>query len=109
MAKKITFSHKGREYTLAFDRESIQRLDALGFLVEEISSMPMTMIPKLFRGAFFKFHSSIKGKLVDEIWESLTNRQILVKELLEMYNEGVNSLFDEPEETAEGEETGKSN
>lgn len=95
---KITLTHEDRDYTLAYTRETARSMQSTGFDISEIRAKPNIMIPMLFRGAFLAFHKDIKGKVVDEIFDHTPNRTGLISELIGMYQECVDSLFDEPEE-----------
>lgn len=93
----ITLTYNGKKYILTYTRESVRTLQNGGFDVSEIRSKPNIMIPMLFRGAFYANHKDIKGKTVDDIYDNLTGRTELIGELVGMYQECVDSLFDEPE------------
>ena len=51
-----------------------------------------------FRGAFLAYHKDVKTKVIDEIFDMISDRSGLISELIGMYQECVDSLFDEPEE-----------
>ena len=56
MGKSITFEYEEKKYTLEFNRKSVERLERSGFVLDEISSKPLVMIPMLFHGAFYMHH-----------------------------------------------------
>lgn len=95
---KITLTHDDRDYTLAYTRETARTMQQNGFDIAEIRSKPNIMIPLLFRGAFLAYHKDIKTKVVDDIFDKIKDRSGLIGELIGMYQECVDSLFDEPEE-----------
>lgn len=95
---KITLTHDDRDYTLAYTRETARTMQQSGFDITELRSKPNIMIPLLFRGAFLAYHKDIKGKVVDDIFDKIKDRSGLISELIGMYQECVDSLFDEPEE-----------
>lgn len=95
---KITLTHGDKDYTLAYTRETARTMQSNGFDIAEIRSKPNIMIPLLFRGAFLNYHKDVKSKVVDEIFDKITDRSGLISELIGMYQECVDSLFDEPEE-----------
>ena len=52
MAKKISFVHDGKEYTLEYTRKSIEIMERQGFVIGDIVDKPMLTLPALFAGAF---------------------------------------------------------
>ena len=69
--------------------------------MEKIDAQPDTMISLLFAGAFLMHHrnAATNRKLVEEIFRNIPKRGELVETLVEMYQEPLLALFDEPEET----------
>lgn len=99
MAKTITFNFEGTEYTLEFTRASVATLERQGFNINDIADKPLTTLPALFAGAFIAHHRFVKREVIDRIFEKITNKKDLVMKLAEMYNETIESLVDEPEES----------
>lgn len=97
--KHIGFTYDGKAYKLAFSRESVRTLEAQGFDIDAISTQPVTMIPLLFYGAFAVYHRGTKRKMVDEIWNNMTDKNGLVTKLVELYTETIEDLLDESEGT----------
>jgi hypothetical protein len=108
MAKTITFNFEGTEYTLEFTRASVATLEKQGFNINDISDKPLTTLPALFTGAFIAHHRFVKREVVDRIFDKMTNKKDLVMRLAEMYNETIESLVDEPEESEGNLEWGAS-
>lgn len=108
MAKTITFNFEGTEYTLEFTRASVATLEKQGFNINDISDKPLTTLPALFTGAFIAHHRFVKRDVVDRIFDKMTNKKDLVMRLAEMYNETIESLVDEPEESEGNLEWGAS-
>lgn len=103
MAKTLKFKgNDGREYTLEFTRDSIRSMERSGFVISEIDSKPMTVLPRLFSGAFLAHHKFVKQETIDEIYKKLTKKSELIEKLAEMYNETIESLVEEPDEGDEG-------
>ena len=98
MAKQITFSYKGQDYTLEFTRRTVQDMEREGFLVEDVQAKPMSALPALFAGAFKAHHRFIRRDLIDEIYQSMPDKEKLIGKLAEMYNEPIMTLLSEPEE-----------
>lgn len=97
MAKTITFDFKEKTYTLEFTRRSIEQMEKEGFRVTEVTEKPMTMLPTLFAGAFKAHHPFVSRSDVNEIFDTVKNKQDLVGRLAEMYNEPIEALMSEPE------------
>ena len=108
MAKTITFNFEGTEYTLEFTRASVATLEKQGFNINDISDKPLTTLPALFAGAFLAHHRFVKREVIDRIFAKMTNKKDLVMRLAEMYNETIESLVDEPEESEGNLEWGAS-
>lgn len=99
MATTITVNYKNEEYVLEFSRNSVKTMEQQGFVLDQISEKPMTMIPLLVYGAFMKNNKGIKRSLVDEIYEHIADKvgdgeNGFIQALLEMYAETVNVLTD---------------
>lgn len=98
MAKQITFSYEGENYTLEFTRKSVERMERNGFDVHEFDRKPMIYLPQLFEGAFMAHHRFLKKDKIDEIYREMPNKDILIAKLAEMYNDPIETLFEEPTE-----------
>jgi len=99
MAKQITFSFGGFNYTLEYTRRTVKEMEDEGFRVSEVDERPATMIPMLFAGAFKAHHRFTKQETIEKIYAALPNKVNLISELAKMYNEPIASLMDEPDET----------
>ncbi len=108
MAKTINFEYNGNEYTLEFTRKSIETMERQGFVIGDIVDKPMLTLPALFAGAFLANHRFMKRKEIDEIYSKMTNREDLLQKLAEMYNEPLEALMEEPEESEGNVEWGAS-
>lgn len=91
-----------RVYTLEFTRKSIEVMEKQGFVVEEVAKKPVTYLPTLFAGAFYVHHRFMKREDIDKIYERMTKKEQLISKLVEMYNESVVTLLDDPAEGKEG-------
>lgn len=89
---KINLTYGKTEYTLEYNRQSVKTMESQGFVLEELTAKPMTMIPMLFAGAFIKNHRGAKRKVIDEIFDNIENRTELMEVLMEMYAETLSSL-----------------
>lgn len=89
---KINLTYKKNEYILEFNRQSVKTMESQGFVLEELTAKPMTMIPMLFQGAFIKNHRGIKRNLMDEIFDDVGDKTALMEALMEMYAETLGTL-----------------
>lgn len=101
MAKQLTFTYDGKDYTLEFTRRTVAEMEKKGFIASDITDKPMTTLPALFAGAFLAHHRFVKSDIIDNIYSKLTKKEDLIGKLAEMYNEPILTLVEEPEE-AEG-------
>ena len=105
MAKQMTIKDpsSGVTYTLEFTRKSVQMMEKQGFVAEEVERKPMTYLPTLFAGAFLAHHRFVKQDVIERIYARLPRKDELIQQLVEMYNEPILALMDEPEQH-EGDE-----
>lgn len=101
MAKQLTFTYDGKDYTLEFTRRTVAEMEKKGFIASDITDKPMTTLPALFAGAFLAHHRFVKEDIVNDIYSKLTKKEDLIGKLAEMYNEPILALVEEPEK-AEG-------
>ena len=94
MGKHITFEHNGETYTLEYTRKAIETMERRGFKVGEIQDKPMTVLPEMFSGAFIAHHTGLKRKIMDEIFDRISDKRALLGKLAEMYNDPMEQLFD---------------
>ena len=94
---KITLNHNEQDYTLEYNRQSVRLMESQGFVLEELSTKPATMIPLMFQGAFIKNHRGLKRALLDKIYDETVDKSGLLNALMEMYAETLSSLTDENE------------
>ena len=97
MASKITITYKKNDYVLEYSRNAVKQMESQGFVLDQISDKPMTMVPLLVYGAFMKHNRGIKRDLVDEIYDHLTAKlgdeeNGFIHTLLDMYADTVNTL-----------------
>jgi hypothetical protein len=98
MAKTIQFTYEGTDYTLEFTRRTVKQMEKSGFNVNEIGDKPMTLLPQFFAGSFLAHHPRVKEETVNAIYSRLPNKESLIEKLVEMYNDPLNTLVDEPED-----------
>ena len=95
---KITLTYNDKEYDLEYSRQSVRTMEAQGFVLNDIETKPVTMIPMLYQGAFIKNHEGIKRNLMDEIYDELSDKTGLIAALMELYVETLSTLTDDKEE-----------
>lgn len=98
MSKKIEFNYNGKDYVLEYNRKAIEFIERQGFMLTELATKPMLMLPMAFEGLFFKNHKNIKASEVNEIYDKFTNKDALISTIAEMLNETYSSLHDDPED-----------
>ena len=96
---KIVIKHDNKEYVLEYNRQSVRQMEGQGFVLDEITSKPMTMIPMLFEGAFIKNCKGVKRKVISDIYEGIGDKTGLLEALMEMFAETLSTLT---EDNAEG-------
>ncbi len=95
---KINLNYEGKDYCLEYNRQSVRTMEAQGFVLEDVTKMPMTMIPHLFSGAFIKNHKGMKRQLIDDIFDAIGNKSELMQALIELYAETLSSLTDDQDD-----------
>ena len=94
MAKQITFEFEGKGYTLEFTRSTVRRMERNGFDVSAGESRPMSIVYDLFAGAFQAHHRNIDSRLIDRMFDGLTDLDGWANDLIEMYQEPFTSMTD---------------
>lgn len=95
---KIELKYDGKEYVLEYSRQSVKTMESRGFVLDELGSKPMTMIPMLFEGAFIKNCKGVKRQVMDDIYEGIGNKTEFMQELMAMYAETLETLTDDKDE-----------
>lgn len=100
MAKQLTINDpvSGVTYTLEFTRKTIELMEKNGFVAADMERKPMTLLPAFFAGAFLAHHRFVKRDVIDAIYAKLNHKDELIGALVEMYNEPLMALLDEPEQ-----------
>ena len=99
MAKQLNFEHNGKEYCLEYTRDSVRQMEREGFSISDVLEKPMLNLPKLFAGAFKAHHRfGVKANDIEAIFNKFKNKDALFEKLVEMYNEPMEAMLDEPED-----------
>lgn len=104
--KIILRDAEGKEYTLEYNRRSVERMEKSGFKMD--ADYPATMIKQLFQGAFLVNHKGMTPDRIQEIWDAQTSKTELLTELTRLYMKPVNDLMDDPEGKTDETPTWKS-
>lgn len=99
MAKQLRFTYNEKEYTLEFTRRTVTQMEKNGFIAAEVQTKPMSTLPALFEGAFLAHHRYEKKEVIDDIFAKMTNKEVLIEKLAEMYSEPIVTLVEEPEKS----------
>lgn len=103
MAKTLTVKDPvtGIEYTLEYTRNTVALMEKEGFDVTQVGNKLMTGITALFEGAFKAHHRFVKRDVIDRIYAGMSKKDELIGKLVEMYNDPIIALLDEPAESEE--------
>ncbi|MGN0535740.1 MAG: DUF5055 domain-containing protein [Eubacterium sp.] len=99
MAKQITFEYEGKNYVLEFTRKSVKTMEQGGFNLSEVKNKPVSLLPELFAGAFLAHHRFADKKVINEIYDQMTNKDELIEILIDMYNDTLVTVMGGTEET----------
>ncbi|MBQ2012815.1 MAG: DUF5055 domain-containing protein, partial [Bacteroidaceae bacterium] len=97
--KQIKLEYNDKSYVLEYTRKTVQSMERSGFLIEEVSTKPVSTLPRLFAGAFLAHHPFVKEEVVNNIFNSLPNKPELLETLAAMYNEPIASMLETSEES----------
>lgn len=97
MSKVLTIAYRGEKFNLEYNRHVVKVMEGSGFIAADIGKYPMLLLD-LFAGAFIKNHPKMKRQKIEQIYDSLKDKDGLLERLVEMYNEPVAALMEEPED-----------
>lgn len=97
MEKTLNFTVDGKDYKLAFTRNTVVATENMGFVIADVYKKPIGMIQILWRGAFLANHNTLTIAEVDDLFDKI-DKEGLMDALLELYRAPVESLFDEDNE-----------
>ena len=99
MAKTITLTYEGTKYTIEFTRKTVEIMEKNGFNIRDIRTAPMTTLPTLFAGAFLANHRWLKDETIEKLFKLIPNKDDFLEKLAEMYNEPLEAMLADPEES----------
>ena len=97
MEKTLTFKVDGKEYKLAYTRETVIATENMGFNLMNIAEKPVASLTYLWRGAFLEHHDSLTIAEVDGLLGKVKHTGLL-DALLDLYNAPILTLMDEENE-----------
>ena len=97
-AKQLVLTHKGKRYTLEYNRNSIRQMERQGFKINYSEGMPMSTVTALFNGAFLMHHRNIDPNTLDALYDTVPNKESFIQKLSEMYSEPMLALVSDPED-----------
>lgn len=104
MAKQIILKdNNGEKYTLEFNRETVERMQRQGFVLD--TDKLYISAKDLIMGAFRKHHKRLEWPAVEGIWKAQNKRDELLKVLAEMYMEPTITLMGTDEEDKDANPT----
>jgi len=86
---KIEFEIENRKWVLEYSRDSIRRVEDMGYNFHELENKPVTMMSVLFLGALLKNHHDMSLEQSDELFKHVAS-DALLKELDSMFAECIN-------------------
>ncbi|MBO7172317.1 MAG: DUF5055 domain-containing protein [Bacteroidaceae bacterium] len=96
--KQIKLEYGDKTYILEFTRKTVQSMERGGFLIDDISTKPVSTLPRLFAGAFLAHQPFVKEEVVNKIFNTVRNKTELLETLAAMYNEPIASMLEPSEE-----------
>lgn len=95
---KIKSADGKKDYTLAFTLRTVKQMADNGFKINEAAENPISGVPALFAGAFLVYHRTASRAEIDEIWQTIPNKEEFISALVDLYNAPVEKLFGEPDD-----------
>ena len=99
---KIDFDYNGKHYCLEYTPDSIKRMEAAGFSMNDLFDKPQTRIEQLWAGAFIAHERKVSSTIVKKLYDEMKSKK-LVGTLITMYNNTLQNLVPDLE-SDDGEE-----
>ena len=97
-AKTININHKGKSYTLEFNRAVVTLMERQGFNIGELDSKSALNTSLLIKFAFFLHHRKLSEDEIFEIYDGIRNRDGFIDKLVDMCSDTYVSLLNDPED-----------
>lgn len=104
----IVITYEDMEYKLDYSRNTIEQMERKGFVMDELLQKPVTMLPKLFEGAFLLHHKNLVQSNPNKIREIYNHLEVkdnltsdnedeeatgIVAELIKMYQKSLTEII----------------
>lgn len=97
---QINFDYNGKHYCLEYTLDTIKRMEAIGFDLDDIGSKPATRLEQLWHGAFLANCRKTSDTVIKDLFKKMRNKDELFTTLTTMYNNTLSQLA--PDEDDEG-------
>lgn len=101
MSKILSFEYDGTHYELEYTRRTVREMEKAGFVLDELDTKPMSVLPDLFAGSFLAHHRFAKPSVIEDIYKCMPDKSGLINKLCEMYNDTVKTLLEDPDDNTE--------
>ena len=91
---QINFDYNGKHYCLEYTPETIKRMEAAGFTLNDFGDHPATRTEQLWAGSFMANCSKVSSNVIKELYGKMKDKESLVSSLIEMYNNTLSYLMD---------------
>lgn len=102
---KIDFDYNGKHYCLEYTPDSIKRMEAAGFSMNDLFDKPQTRIEQLWAGAFLAHERKVSSTVIKNLYEEMKCKK-LIGTLITMYNNTLQNLVPDLDDNAEEEQRG---
>lgn len=90
---KIELNYNNKVYTLQYNRNAIYQMEKMGFNILEMKDQPFNAIRLLIYGSLIMNHQDISLEFVDKLMSDINDLDGLVKALVEMYGNVLNTFY----------------
>lgn len=102
---KIDFDYNGKHYCLEYTPDSIKRMEAAGFSMNDLYDKPQTRIEQLWAGAFIAHERKVSSTIVKKLYDEMKSKKLLGT-LITMYNNTLQNLVPDIDNDSEDEPQG---
>lgn len=104
----LDFDYNGKSYSIGFNRKVCKQMERQRFNPANVTNAPVSTIIEFFRWSFVMNHrQKVDLSMAEEIYNHMTEKDLLIDTLIDMYNACVNTLFEEPDDNDEKKITWK--
>ena len=94
MEKTLKFTVDGKEYKLAYTRNTVIATENMGFDISNVGKKPVGSLTLLWRGAFLANHDTLTIAEADALLDKI-DKNGLLDALISLYTAPIESLADE--------------